>query len=408
MKKNIEGVLIRYHREKQNITQEQLALDICTPSYLSKIEAGSANPDPSLIKLIFKKLNIEYHDDSEFLQKGQKLLNSFFHELIFFGDKRSCFDKIKGQKTAFLHSTLMIQYLEAESLNEADIELYMEKVGGNAPVLSQFTDSMTETELAGYYLIKACYCSDDETQSESYFEKSQVYSESSYGMILWFYEYYIKGSYNKIFDRSASAVSLAAAEGNVMAMIHLNLLVANSLACIGKTDEMFQYYKRAENLLSVTNKESLKFTIQINLMSAYKLTRDYDKALKYYEKARKIQTEPDMTYYLELKAADMYLQAGSPLKAKEHYKISEHFRKEISLSAVEKEQHRLIEIKLEDTDYKKNPEYLSILEDLVFVQSKGKQRAFYYDYKGELEEEYCFLRKYKQAYMLSRDFPEKC
>lgn len=53
------GTLIRNERIKQKLSLESLSLDICSPSYLSKIENNSVFAHEEIIQLLLEKLNID-------------------------------------------------------------------------------------------------------------------------------------------------------------------------------------------------------------------------------------------------------------------------------------------------------------------------------------------------------------
>ena len=52
------GYLIRSNRVKQKMSQEQLCKGVCAVSYLSKIEAGTAEPNEEILKQLFER---HYH-----------------------------------------------------------------------------------------------------------------------------------------------------------------------------------------------------------------------------------------------------------------------------------------------------------------------------------------------------------
>ena len=56
----IAGALLRLERLRQNKGQKEVCYGICVPSYLSKIEHGTVNPDDTIVKQLFAKMNITY------------------------------------------------------------------------------------------------------------------------------------------------------------------------------------------------------------------------------------------------------------------------------------------------------------------------------------------------------------
>ncbi|WP_187443741.1 helix-turn-helix domain-containing protein [Rossellomorea aquimaris] len=78
------GDVIKYQRVEKHFTQEELCKDICSVSYLSKIENGATIPSDEIIKLLFKKLGIEsFQEQDESVDKSSRLLIlNFYRDLI--------------------------------------------------------------------------------------------------------------------------------------------------------------------------------------------------------------------------------------------------------------------------------------------------------------------------------------
>ena len=53
------GQLIKYHRQQQGLKQDDVAVGICTPSYLSRIENGLVIAEPSVYELLLARLGID-------------------------------------------------------------------------------------------------------------------------------------------------------------------------------------------------------------------------------------------------------------------------------------------------------------------------------------------------------------
>lgn len=109
--KNIEGMLIKKNREKLALKQEYLCKGICSVSYLSKIEKGDINASDEIIKLLFKKLNIEYNNDPKFVEEGKKQLD-YISRSNYFGlpvDEKVLED-IRKRKDEYENSPLHIDY----------------------------------------------------------------------------------------------------------------------------------------------------------------------------------------------------------------------------------------------------------------------------------------------------------
>lgn len=68
-KNKIAGALLRIERLRQNKGQKEVCYGICVPSYLSKIEHGTVNPDEEIVKQLFSKMNITYYSDEVILNE---------------------------------------------------------------------------------------------------------------------------------------------------------------------------------------------------------------------------------------------------------------------------------------------------------------------------------------------------
>ena len=61
----IAGLLIRQARLRRDWSQDGLCLGICTPSYLSKIEQGKAEPSPEVTELLLRRLGLVWIPEPE-------------------------------------------------------------------------------------------------------------------------------------------------------------------------------------------------------------------------------------------------------------------------------------------------------------------------------------------------------
>lgn len=54
------GKLIKYHRQMQGLKQDDLAIGICTASYLSRIENEVVIADENVYTMLFERLGIDF------------------------------------------------------------------------------------------------------------------------------------------------------------------------------------------------------------------------------------------------------------------------------------------------------------------------------------------------------------
>ena len=77
------GSLIKYHRTKQGMTQNTLAMGICSIPHLSKIENNSKEANTETIRLLLERLKINLQDVKKSEQNIQYLLNRLLEHMNF-------------------------------------------------------------------------------------------------------------------------------------------------------------------------------------------------------------------------------------------------------------------------------------------------------------------------------------
>ncbi|NQD68786.1 helix-turn-helix transcriptional regulator, partial [Bacillus haikouensis] len=71
------GILIKFYREKNELTQEELGKGICSVTHISKIERGNTQYSPEITQLLSKKLGIDLEKEMQALQKFERLLDQW-------------------------------------------------------------------------------------------------------------------------------------------------------------------------------------------------------------------------------------------------------------------------------------------------------------------------------------------
>ena len=77
------GSLIKYHRTKQGMTQNSLAMGICSVPHLSKIENNNKEANSETIRLLLERLNISLQDVETSAQTIVQLLNDLQKHINF-------------------------------------------------------------------------------------------------------------------------------------------------------------------------------------------------------------------------------------------------------------------------------------------------------------------------------------
>lgn len=76
------GNIIRYYREKLGLTQEELAFNICSPTYLSQIETGKSSANKDIVILIGNKLKVDLIKELETDKKLNKKILEWYKSIL--------------------------------------------------------------------------------------------------------------------------------------------------------------------------------------------------------------------------------------------------------------------------------------------------------------------------------------
>ncbi|MEI3606557.1 helix-turn-helix transcriptional regulator [Pseudogracilibacillus sp. SE30717A] len=76
------GRLIKYHRQQQGLRQDDVALGICTPSYLSRIENGVVVAEQTVYEMLLERLGIDLENEVANLELKHSTLETMYVKLL--------------------------------------------------------------------------------------------------------------------------------------------------------------------------------------------------------------------------------------------------------------------------------------------------------------------------------------
>ncbi|WP_407271815.1 helix-turn-helix domain-containing protein [Radiobacillus sp. PE A8.2] len=76
------GRLIKYHRKQQGLKQDDIAVGICTPSYLSRIENGVVVAEQNVYEMLLARLGIDLESEVANLELKHSLLEKIYAKLL--------------------------------------------------------------------------------------------------------------------------------------------------------------------------------------------------------------------------------------------------------------------------------------------------------------------------------------
>ncbi|KOF57069.1 hypothetical protein AGR56_10985 [Clostridium sp. DMHC 10] len=236
------GILLKLERIKQNKGQKEICFGICVPSYLSKIERNLVQADKSILADLFKRLNIKYCFEEEFIKSAKSLIKEYFRNRLYGLDNEKIFGELKKLNISLSYSSLAIDWLLIQGFENDK----------NVPtLLSQLEDVMTERQLALYYIVQPLDNRSTNKRLRLY-KKAHGFLNNSCSLLYVMWAYFLLGQYDKVNECANQCISLALEEGNTWSLAKCFDMQGNVYAALNIEPLMLQFYKRYINLLQNT------------------------------------------------------------------------------------------------------------------------------------------------------------
>ncbi|MBQ4425385.1 MAG: helix-turn-helix domain-containing protein [Lachnospiraceae bacterium] len=278
--KNFTGFLIRQQRLQRGLSQEALCRGICAVSYLSKIEQGVGNPSPVILEKLLNKLEINYHQDPEQLEKASRMLIRFFDKYFH--------SETAEEETAYLR--LHQQQIENSELHLSwhlfNLYMLIQKYGKTAPVchqelsyLSRFQDHLEKETLFLYYVGAGLLESEDQLEMLRLAEtiRPTAFVKQSIAEV-----WYTRHEYMRAIEAADRAYAAACEEGSLPTLLWSSYLLGACYANFNDLSFMLRYYKRAMELARGYDPAILSL-IRYNIGSTYMEHGSYAEAISYFK-----------------------------------------------------------------------------------------------------------------------------
>ncbi|TSB45430.1 helix-turn-helix domain-containing protein [Alkalicoccobacillus porphyridii] len=127
-----EGFIIKYYREQQHLTQQQLSKGICSVAHISRIERGTAHYSTEITYLLSNRLGVDIEHEVKKFKKVKETLDQWHVSMIMQDrTKTESYKEVLEKNTLLLQSTLgfyyqlllVRYYLTKQHLKEAEREL---------------------------------------------------------------------------------------------------------------------------------------------------------------------------------------------------------------------------------------------------------------------------------------------
>ncbi|MBH0230436.1 helix-turn-helix transcriptional regulator [Halobacillus yeomjeoni] len=264
------GKILRFHRVKQGLTQNQLADGIISPAYLSKIENDQTVPAFEVLELLYERLGLDFNDSS-FSHPSKEKLKEWYEAIVLkrTDEAELLKEKLMEQKETFENHHLHIFY-----------ELY------------RIRSFLSKNEVEKAYEVWESI----RQYSDTFDEEMKFYYHLVYGLL----QYY-KGNFEESFQKIMEAknyVSKLHIENWEYSDLYYHLALSASQAhhvsaSVYYADKALELYKNHYDLAKSAD-------CHIILGISYNRLKDYAKSLENYHLARKIATQTKDNQQLKL------------------------------------------------------------------------------------------------------------
>lgn len=382
MKQLFPGVLLRRERLRRNWSQEGLCQGICSVSYLSKIERGKTEAAPDILRLLFARLKLPWHDSAEERETGLKLVERFYEALL--------------------------------SGNSKDLDLIRDEFFAQEDCLRNGPYALDAMLMQGFFSEPQ---SPADEMAEPYFDKRQLalqrvlqdrvdeamrlYPCAYVSLMAGIGEYERGGNYGMALEYLHESYGRAAAEGQARLMLLSRLYMGNCYCNQVDLENMGAHYHIAERLAKALGDENILWDIRYNTAAAQIEGGRFAEAYTYFAALQ----EPRM---MDLhKLAICCEKLGKREEAMEALASTTKMESDYPPTELAGRMCSLVRFRLEHEDYLHRPEYGEALLSVFNECRKSLPIGYASFHLPWVLEWYTAARQYRLAYELSSNFPIK-
>lgn len=403
--------LVKIYRKKFDLSQSDIAKDICVPSYVSKIENGEIEPNIQIVELLLKKVGVNYRTENNFSEDEKNKIMEYFNSLFDFDRYHSeeIFPDIKKKKKKYLNSDYLIEYLMIEWHHLNSNEKNENRQTEIEYLLSSVKNLMPSREKGILYYLKSLSNESPETKKELLKNAVMEYKNGYYFYQLGF-TMLAGGNYTQSLKYLDKADEIFMEEGNFRGLVFSKSIRGEVYYQLKDFDNSEIHNEGVINLLEKSRTEDtyilgFKYFALRSLANTAHNTGDFKKMEKICKRIIDDQKKLGKIYttspYLLL--SDFYFKNGEKELAIKYLKEAEKVQ-DVTLTVdlpFEKELWNLYEYRTRHDDYLRTREYEKILLKLKdIVENRGC-----FDYQGVvydmLKEFYVANKRYKDAFFTS-------
>lgn len=376
-----EGKIIKFYREKYQMTQEQLGKGICSGTHISKIERIQTEYSPEIITLLADRLGINIDQETAKLHSIKKRLNHWQEVIIMqlFEEMDSVFNQLEHEELIQiseyinLYKLLKARYFLMKNLMNESTEI-IEEIQKVESKLTPYEKNLLKHVIGIYYLSKHDYLNALKYLKEI---QDEIYNNPEY-------YYHLAHAYHTI-ESPVMAYFYADKSRQFFKQInsYLRVIDAEMIMIIQvKDDEIIdssETIKKFESLIQssdLCNAPDRKAKLLHNLAYEYFRRNEFKLASKYYKESMSLKNNQSGPYLLSLEGYIRSSYEGNLQKRSDLLQLAEEGLQ------IASENNHLLYIKL-----------FTLLT--LFIQSKEQE---YYQFL--IDEALPMYKKYGFSYLI--------
>lgn len=297
-----EGEIIKFYREKYNITQDQLGHEICSRAQICRIENNKANPSIVIKKKLTERLGVDL--ESEFAKLNElkitldklhdAIIMQVFDDIIKVKEELEKFELIKISPYRNFYQLLQIRILllnnkfdEATSIIQKILKIEHKLSPYESNMLKHILgiQSLTNKDYPNAIQLLTSIQNDVYKNPEYFYHLAVAYNEIESNILAYYYAEKAQQFFQQI--------------NNYHRAIDAELLMIIQIKdAVG--EEIINRYKNLINSCDLCNSPDRKSIIYYYLAYEYFQRKNYELAKKYYKESMIHEDNPQSLQYLLL------------------------------------------------------------------------------------------------------------